>query len=321
MKKFSSITRVNSRHTSRNKKIQRVVIIGVTLVILLFLIPKFFAFAVSFVLSPVHHMQYWLSQSGSSFPSYLRDRKELIKEIDELKSSLASNSGERYTLQLLSKENTELRALLGDTEEKRIAAGIIGRPNKLPYDVLVLDKGGDDGIVEGAPVFIGNNSVIGTIRKVFPKTAVVELITTPGFSASVYIVGPNIYTNAEGIGGGQMRVGVPQGITLSVDNLVILPSIASGVYGKISVVDSVPTRPEQYGYVSPEIPIASLRLVSVGDTPLEPVSFEEAQEIVAHTQKELFKVPVPEGLLITSSSTASTTATSTGTASTSTTIP
>lgn len=234
-----------------------------------------------------------------------------MKEIENLHAQLASVSGERYTIELLSHENEELRTLLGDGEQKRIVAGIIGRPNKLPYDVLVLDKGSSEGIVEGAPVFIGERTVIGAVKKVFPHSAVVELVTSPGFVSSVYIFGPDIYTTAYGIGGGQMRVGVPQGIKLNEGDLVILPSVESGIYGKVSVVDSIPTRPEQYGYVSPETPLSSLRLVSVGDTPLDPVSFEEAQAIVSSARTELFEVPVPEGVLVTATTTATTTATST----------
>ncbi len=159
-------------------------------------------------------------------------------------------------------------------------------------------------------MYIASSTVIGVVNKVFQKNAVVELITSPGFTSSVYIIGPDIYTTAEGVGGGQLRVGVPQGIALSEGDLVILPSIASGVYGEVSVVDSIPTRPEQYGYVSPQTPLSSLRLVGVGDAPLEPVSFEEAQAIVKESKDALFGVPVPEDLLITADS-ASTTASST----------
>jgi cell shape-determining protein MreC len=318
MKKFSSITKGSSRRTSRNKKIQLIALLFGALVVALLVLPSVVAFFASLVFLPVHSLQTWVEHSQSSLPQYLRDRAALIREMDDLRVQIASQSGERFTVELLMKENEELRTLLGDAEEKRIAAGIIGRPNKLPYDVLVLDKGFEDGIVEGAPVFVGKKTVIGAVKKTFAKTSVVELITSPHFSASVYIFGPNIYTNAEGIGGGQLRVGVPQGIELKEGDLVVLPSAASGIYGSISVVDSVPTRPEQYGYVSPDIPLSSLRLVSVGDTPLEPVSFEEAQAIVAEARTTLFEVPVPEGVLVTTgSSTASSTATSSSAASSS----
>lgn len=309
MKKFSSITRVNSHHTSRNKKIKKIALMGLVALLLLFAVPKIVAKVVSVVMMPIHSAQNWLAYSSDSFPQYFRDRTTLLTELNNFKYSQSSASGDRLTSELLSKENVELRALLGNEGSKRIVAGVVGRPNKVPYDVLVLDKGEQDGIVEGAPVFIGDNAVIGIVAKVFSESSVVTLVTTPGFTVSVYIIGPNIYTNAQGIGGGQLRVGVPQGINLEKGNLVILPGVDSGIYGEISVIESTPTQPEQYGYVSPDVPLAGLRLVSVGQLPLQPISFEEAQNIVREIKSEVFKVPVPEGVLVTTDST--TTATTT----------
>lgn len=282
---------------------------------LFFAVPKVLSFAASVVMTPVHTINTYFAESSGALPQYIRSRSALVDEIESLKEALLARRGDQYTVELLQQENEALRALLGDGAQKHIVAGVIGRPNKLPYDVLVLDKGAQDGIIEGAPVFIGEHTVIGRVGKVFPDSALVELVTSPGFTVSVYILGPDIYTNAQGIGGGQLRVEVPQGIELSVGDLVILPSVNSGIYGAISVVDSDPSQPQQYGYVSPEIPLASLRLVGVGTQPLERVSFEEAQAAVAETKSAVFTVPVPEGLLITAEQ-GSSTATSTGTSST-----
>jgi len=105
-------------------------------------------------------------------------------------------------------------------------------------------------------------------------------------------------------------VGVPQGIKMSVGDLVILPGISTGIYGAINLVQSVASEPEQYGFVSPELPLASLRLVSVGSMPLKSVSFEDAQAIVAEVKSDVFIVPVPEGILVTTDAT-STAATTT----------
>jgi cell shape-determining protein MreC len=314
MKKFSSITRVNSHHTSRANKLKKIALVGAVALLLFFLVPKFVAQVASLVLTPVHALQTWITKSSDSFPQFFRERSTLIAQLDALTETQSARSGDTLTAQLLSKENVELRALLGDSGEKRIVAGVIGRPNVVPYDVLVLDKGSEDGIVDGAPVFIGDDAVIGIVSKTFSKSAVVELITTPGFTVSVYILGPNIYTNAVGMGGGQLKVGVPQGIKLTEGDLVILPGASAGIYGAISTVHSVATEPEQYGYVSPEIPLAGLRLVSVGSTPHTPINFEEAQNIVRESKQQAFQVPVPEGMLVTTelaSSTASTTATTT----------
>lgn len=315
MKKFSSITRVNSRHTSRDKKIKKIVLVGVIALVLLLLVPKVVATAASMVMTPIHLVSNWFALSSDSFPKFIRDRRTLIDELNTLKSTQSAQSGDRLTAQLLADENEELRRLLGEEGQTRIVAGVIGRPNKMPYDVLVLDKGANDGILEGAPVFIGDNAVVGIIKSTFAKSSVVELITTPGFTVSVFIIGPNIYTNAQGIGGGQLRVGVPQGIKIEVGNLVVLPGVDSGIYGAVSHVQSIPTQPQQYGFVSPQVPLAGLRLVSVGDSPLEPVTFKQAQEIVSKTMQTVFEVPIPEGVLVTTNTGSSSTSTASSTAS------
>ena len=253
MKKFSSIMRVNSHHISRDRKIKTIFIVGTIALVLLFAVPKGVLFMSSFVLLPVHAFQSWIHTSTDSFPYFVRDRSALVEELNALKYTQSARSGDRLTSQMLADENTYLKQLLGDKGEERIVAGVIGRPSALPYDVLILDKGSDDGIVEGAPVYIGDNAVIGIIEKVFSGSCLIVLVTTPGFKTSVYIMGPNIYTTAEGQGGGQLRVGVPQGIKLEEGNLVILPGVYAGIYGSISSITSIPTEPEQYGFVSPEI--------------------------------------------------------------------
>ena len=270
---------------------------------------------VATISTPIQLTKTWLWQSSDSLPQYFRDRTALINENEDLREELALQAGVEHSLDLLVHENEELRSLLGGDEDTRIMAGIIGRPDELPYDVLVIDQGTNDGVVLNAPVYIGEDRVIGVVQKVFSNSAVVELITTPGFTTSVYIVGPNIYTNAVGMGAGQLRVGVPQGIVLTEGDSVILPSVQSGVFGTINHIESLPTKPEQYGYVSTDIPLHSLRFVAVGSAPLEPVSFETAEEIVASGLNDLFEVPVPEGVLVVTGNATSTATTTNATSS------
>ena len=297
MKKFSSTTRANARRISQNKTLRTIVIVGAVMLLLFYGVPYLFSGAVALVFTPINATKTWFTQSTASLPQYLRNRSALLEQVNDLQEQRAEQSGSEHTVNLLSKENEQLRSLLSDTQQEKILAGVIGRPNQLPYDVLVLDKGYADGIVEGAPVFIGG-SVVGIIQKTFITSSVVVLITSPDFVTSVFIVGPDIYTNAVGLGGGQLRVGVPQGIEINEGDLVILPAVSSGVYGTINAIESVASRPEQYGYVSPEIALSSIRLVGVGRTPLAPISFEEAQEIVKDEKAALLQVPVPEDILI-----------------------
>lgn len=208
------------------------------------------------------------------------------------------NQEESNELDYLRAENASLRDVLGQTDETRIAAGVIGRPSALPYDVLMIDKGSDDGIKVDTPVYTGNNTVIGFVASTYQNSSLVALLSTPGFSSTAYIFGPNIYTTAIGIGGGVTRIHVPQGITLNIGDLVVLPSMSKGIYGTVSAVDSVPERAEQYGYLITEVPISSLRTVAVGTRPLSVMEFEEARKVVEAARQDFLSINVPEGVLI-----------------------
>lgn len=221
------------------------------------------------------------------------------------------NPSKEEELDYLRAENATLLNQLNGKDEGRVVAGVIGRPSALPYDVIVIDQGERDGIVKDAPVYADQYRAIGFVSSVYENSSVVVLLTTPGFTSTVFIYGPNIYTTARGMGGGVIRIHVPQGINISNGDLVVVPALSSGVYGSITAVDSVPSRPEQYGYVTSDTPINSLRYVSVGKTPLNPISFEEAREVVDSARRELLQISVPEGILVEVEDNASTTATTT----------
>ncbi|MEX0913036.1 MAG: rod shape-determining protein MreC [Candidatus Paceibacterota bacterium] len=201
-------------------------------------------------------------------------------------------------LDYLRAENATLLNQLNSNEDGRIVAGVIGRPSALPYDVIVIDRGEQDGVIKDAPVYADQHRAIGFVATVYKNSSVVILITTPGFTSTVFVYGPNIYTTAEGMGGGVVRIHVPQGIDIKNGDIVAIPSLSSGVYGSITAVDSIPSRSEQYGYVTSDIPINSLRYVSVGKRPLTPISFEEARATIDSARRELLQVPVPEGVLV-----------------------
>jgi len=129
---------------------------------------------------------------------------------------------------------------------------------------LQIDRGSNHGIEVGAPVFIGKDIVAGLIVHTAPEYSFAQLVSTPGFEATAFIYGPNVVVTMEGMGGGVARVRVPQGIPLSIGDLVYLPSVEPGVFGRVSFVENRPTQPEQYGYISPDIAVSSLYRVSVG---------------------------------------------------------
>lgn len=281
------------------------------MLILVFAVPQLLGRVASLIAIPAMKLEMWIANSNAALPVYIRDRTALLEERDSLRQELANHASAQFEAEELKHENEQLRALLNSHETAHIAAAVVGRPTALPYDVFLIDKGAEDGIHINAPVFIDNDQAIGFIASVYPRAALVALATTPGLESTVYIYGPNIYTTAVGMGAGTLRVSVPHGVTLTVGDPVVLPSLARGLYGTISVVDSVPSRPEQYGYVSIGEPLASIRYVTVAPEAIPELTFEEAKEVVDLVREGLLTVPVPTGILIDVESTATTTATST----------
>ncbi len=256
--------KVQSRHNSKERRSFRIAIFVLLFIGIGMLLPKLFSVVSSTLMLPIHSINHWLDESSSLVPSFIRGRKSIQDEIESLKNDLAEAESSDLTQQRLWEENNRLRHLLGIDSEERIAAAIIARPNELPYDLLQIDRGLNHGISIGSPVFIGKDVVIGLVVHVAEDYSFVQLITTSGFESSAFIAGPNVAVTMEGVGGGVARVKVPQGVPLAVGNLVYLPSVEPGVFGRISYIENRPTQPEQYGYISPEIAIASLYQVAVG---------------------------------------------------------
>lgn len=306
--------KVRSGHnTKRNKKLTRIVL-GVTLLLVLGLvIPALITGISRVVMYPIYATETWFRESSDTLPTYLRDKKELIDQIEKLESQLAVAVSTDVTQQRLYEENNNLRELLGAEVEDRIAAAVISRPKQLPYDFLQIDQGSNSGVTIGAPVYIGIDNVIGVVTQVDREFALVQLFTTPGFEATAFISGSNVIAPLEGYGGGVARVRVPQGISLTVGNTVYVPSIQPGVFGRIVYVENKPTQPEQYGYVTLDKPIQSLQYVAVGRQPLQPATEVSVSEAVAAIIAESVRVEASEIHISTSTATSSATSTPTTT--------
>jgi cell shape-determining protein MreC len=301
--------KVQSQRTSSRKRLVRIILIAVVVIGAGLLAPKAFSVVSQVVMAPFHATNNWLRESSSLVPTFIRERQSLNAEIEKLENELQVAQRTTITRQRLFEENVRLRGLLGAAQENRIAAGVIARPDTLPYDYIQIDQGLSRGIQVGAPVFAGPDIVVGLVMYAAQEYSFVSLFTSPGFNATVFVSGPDVVATMEGMGGGVARVRMPQGIAMNVGNLVYVPSIEPGVFGRISYLENEPTQPEQYGFISPDIAISSLHTVAVGK--VSQIS-RSVEEIDAKISEELFKTLIVPGVgLNLSSSTASTTASTT----------
>ena len=146
----------------------------------------------------------------------------------------------------LDEERRKLVALLGrEPDETALAAAVLVRPNLSPYDTLVIDAGAAQGIEAGARVFAAPDVPLGVIGRVFSKTAVVELFSTPGARTAVRIGTQGLQVEAEGQGGGNFVARVPQGVEILPGESVILPGISPELFAIVEQVTAEPSDPYQ----------------------------------------------------------------------------
>lgn len=298
--------KVRSRHISKQKRSLRLIVISLLIIAAGMALPSVISGAASIVMMPVHGINAWLEHSSSLVPTFFRTRRALDERIKGLENELAISNRTSLTQDRLWEENNRLRNLLGIAGEERIAAAVIARPGELPYDLLEIDRGSEHGVEIGSPVFLGKDIVIGLVVHTAPKYSFVQLITTPGFETSAFISGPNVVVTMEGMGGGVARVKVPQGVPMRTGDLVYLPSIEPGVFGRISHVEDLPTQPEQYGYISPDIALSSVYQVAVGSQSQIARSAEEVEDRVRLILEKSLLVTDIEMNIVASSSVAST---------------
>lgn len=296
----------------RKRQAVRILLGVIAIAALFWLLSSLVGKTVSLVTSPIYSVRDWFLESSATVPAYFKSRNELLDHVSELETKLATQSGDATTLTFLTAENDSLRGLLNINDANRIGARIVGLPPSVPYDQIYIDRGSHDGIEKGAYVYISEQHVIGFISKAFPGSSLVQLFSTPGVRSTVYVEGPDIYTYATGIGGGVIEIAVPQGIDISVGDVVVLPLTEQTLLGSVSSIESIPTEPEQRAYVTPDVSLFSLTHVAVSDKTLKTVDFETAKSYMEETIESLI-VDVPAEILVeVGTSTATSTASSTG---------
>jgi hypothetical protein len=307
MRTSLSATKTNSRRGSRSgRRIGALFFVALLGFVVLSFMRGGVGGAVAFVVSPITDFKIWFGSSSATIPTFFRTHSSLVSEVTMLRENIEQRAADTFTISWLTKENDLLRRELGLREESRIVAGVLMHPSQTPYDTLLVDKGTRDGVVEGATVYVEGDIAIGSVIRAYESNALVELVSTSGVHSTAFIFGPDIFTDAEGQGGGIVRVSVPQDIPLAVGNLVVLPGASAGVYGAITHIEAPESSPQQFGYVAGPIPLASIRTVHISTARAPTLTYEEARAVVASASTTLFGVPIPDDVLIGTSTPTST---------------
>jgi cell shape-determining protein MreC len=163
----------------------------------------------------------------------------ILKEKNrELETRMMEYSG-------LLAENAELKDMLGriDPKDDFLLATILIKPNRSPYDTVIVDVGEDNNVLVGAEVFAKGDVPMGTISQVYAHTSVVKLFSTPGEVTQAQIEGSNASVELIGRGGGNFEMLVPVDLTVPEGTNVVLPFIKMRVVATVVDIISAPQDP------------------------------------------------------------------------------
>ncbi len=188
------------------------------------------------------------------FAGYLKSKNKLQNENVELRNKLDEANLQILSTTIYKDENKKLKEILGRKEHANmVLAEILSKPNKSPYDIIVIDVGNVDGIVVGQMVIAKGSVPIGEIVEVGKKNSKAKLYSTPGTITEALFEGNQIDLDLKGTGSGGFEITIPKDVEVHVGQAILSKQVYSRIIALISGV--VSTEHDSYKKVLAKSPI------------------------------------------------------------------
>lgn len=220
--------------------------------------------------SPIQKVFWRTGERISDFFELITKIKNLKQENQELKLKIQALLAENVSLKELKKENEILREALEiglEKEFKLTLAEVIGKD--ISQDLLIIDKGSEDGILEGRPVISQQKTLIGKISETYKNFSKVLLISNPKSSFDAKIVESDILGIVKGKGNLRILFDlIPKEKEIKKGDLVITSALG-GVFpaglllGEIKEVTKSDLEPFQAAQIQPAFNIRDLEKVFI----------------------------------------------------------
>lgn len=203
--------------------------------------------------------------------SYFSSRRSLYIENKELKEQLSIIGARLADRSFLYNENLTLKEKLGRYAEdpERILAIVLAKPDRTPYDTLVIDVGKKNGVSAGNIIMI-ENVVLGEVAEVYQASSKVRLYSSYGEQVTVFIGNEAIMAEAKGLGGGNFEIELPQNVDVFIGDSVYISEFDPRILGVVEYINADANDAfEKILFRSP-VSLFSLRFVDVA-----PPSYDE----------------------------------------------
>jgi cell shape-determining protein MreC len=140
---------------------------------------------------------------------------------------------------------------------------ILTKPNRSPYDTIIIDIGNNMGVRSGNLIYANGNVPIGNIDKVYSNTSLAVLYSSPGQKTDGFLDGSNASVELVGRGGGNFEMIIPIELSVEKGQIVYLPGNNSEVLALVNEIISKPSDPFKLVILSSPVNIQDLKWVEV----------------------------------------------------------
>jgi len=198
--------------------------------------------------------------------SYLtKTKKSIFNENTLLTERNKELSLSMVDYNILKKENDSLKELLNrkPSDEKLTLTNILVKPNRSPYDTIVIDIGKNFNLEKGQIVFANINIPIGEIAEVYDDSSLVKMYSSPDEHTLAQIDVLNTNVDLIGRGGGNFEMLIPKELEVTEGLAVILPHLNSRVVATVVKTISSPKDPTNKILLKSPVNVQELKWVFV----------------------------------------------------------
>jgi cell shape-determining protein MreC len=247
---------------------QGLIFLGVFLFLSVGVILSFGSKTLHTIARPIWTVRNSFINGVDSVGALMRSKTSLEKENERLQTENTNLNMSMLDYKILKDENEHLKQLMGrqPTAHSFILAQILSKPDRSPYDTLVVDVGSSGGAKVGQTVYANGSIQIGTISIVYANTSLVSLYSNPGHSVQAMIDGSNSSVELVGRGGGNFEMKIPEDLPSNKGTLVVLPntrSVRSEVVAIVEEVLSTPGEPYKKVLLRSPVNIWELKWVQI----------------------------------------------------------
>ena len=262
-----------------DKKIQRNKIYRITTGVILLVLMFYFRLNIfnglSYVSENFFHPIFSVGNSiGGKFQelgSYFVSKNYLYNQNQKLQAEVTFNNARMANYDSVVADGASIKEILGRKNPKSsmVLVAILSKPNKSPYDTLLIDAGTTENIKIGNVVFALGDVPIGRVSDVYPSSSKVILFSNPGettqgiISSQAPASGKNVFMDVVGRGGGNFEITMPKDFTVQEGAQVSLPGINSYVLAIVQKIISDPRSPYTKALLASPVNIQELKFVEV----------------------------------------------------------